>query len=100
GVAGVLGAICLLLAGFGLQLLPLNYAGLALVILGLGLMVAEAFLPSFGIMGAGGVVSFTFGAIMLIDTEVDVFQVSIPLVAATAVFAAVLMAATLRIFMN
>lgn len=98
GVAGVLGGICLLLAGFGLQLLPLNYAGLALVILGLALMVGEAFVPSFGILGAGGVASFVFGAIMLIDTELDVFQVSLPLVAAVALFGAALLVITLRMF--
>ena len=100
GFAGITGAICLLLAGYGLQLLPLNYAGLGLVILGLILMVAEAFVPSFGIMGIGGVISFVIGSVILIDTEVDVYQVSVPIVAAIAVFAAVVIGVTLRIFMR
>lgn len=100
GLAGVLGGICLLLSGFGLQLLPIDYAGLALVILGLALMVAEAFVPSFGVLGFGGVLAFVFGAIMLVDTELDVFQVSVPLVAAFALFGALLLVFTLRMFMN
>src|SRR5690606_22937182 len=57
GLAGTIGAISLLLAGYGLQLLPLNYAGLGLIILGVALVVAEALAPSFGILGLGGVAS-------------------------------------------
>ena len=55
GVPGVVGAICLLLAAYGLQMLPVNYAGLALIILGIALMVVETMAPSFGIMGFGGI---------------------------------------------
>ena len=68
GIAGVIGAICLLLAMYALQLLPVNYAGLALIVLGLAFMVAEAFVPSFGVLGLGGVVAFIAGALILIDT--------------------------------
>ena len=58
---GVVGAICLLLALFAFQMLPVNYAGLALILLGLAFMVAEAFLPSFGSLGIGGLVAFVIG---------------------------------------
>jgi membrane-bound serine protease (ClpP class) len=66
---GVLGGVCLLLGLFGLQALPVDYAGLALVLLGMGFFVAEAFVPSYGTLGIGGVVAFVFGAVMLIDTS-------------------------------
>ncbi len=66
---GVAGSICLLLALTALQLLPINYAGLALVVLGIALLVAEAFAPSFGILGIGGIISLTLGSFFLFDTE-------------------------------
>ncbi len=68
-VPGVVGGISLLLALYALQLLPINYAGLALILLGIAFIVAEAFLPSFGALGIGGVVSFVIGSIMLVKTE-------------------------------
>lgn len=68
-VPGVVGGICLLLALFALQMLPVNYAGLALIVLGLGFLVAEAFMPSFGMLGLGGIVAFAFGALLLIDSS-------------------------------
>ena len=73
---GVVGAVCLLAGLFGLQTLPLNYAGLALVILGLAFFVAEAFVPSYGSLGLGGVVAFALGAVMLFDT--DLTGVAVP----------------------
>ena len=66
---GVAGAICLLLAFASLQLLPINYAGLGLIILGIGLLVGEAFAPSFGVLGVGGLISLTLGSFFLFDTE-------------------------------
>jgi membrane-bound serine protease (ClpP class) len=66
---GVLGGVCLLLGLFGLQALPVDYAGLALVLLGMSFFVAEAFVPSYGTLGIGGVVAFVFGAVMLVDTD-------------------------------
>ncbi|MBV8400656.1 MAG: nodulation protein NfeD, partial [Acetobacteraceae bacterium] len=65
---GVIGTICLLLGGYGLNLLPVSYAGLALGLLGLGLMVAEAFVPSFGAFVLGGAASFAIGSLMMFDT--------------------------------
>jgi membrane-bound serine protease (ClpP class) len=100
GFGGIVGIICLLLAGYGLQLLPVNYAGLGLIALGMGLMVAEAFLPSFGILGIGGIVAFLVGGVMLVDTEVDVFRVSTPLLLAIAVFSALMLVLTLRMFIS
>jgi membrane-bound serine protease (ClpP class) len=67
---GVVGGICLLLALYAFQLLPVNYAGLALILLGLAFIVAEAFLPSFGSLGIGGVVALVFGSVILFDPEI------------------------------
>jgi membrane-bound serine protease (ClpP class) len=83
GVPGVVGAICLLLAGYALQMLPVNYAGLAFIILGIALIVAEAMVPSFGIFGFGGIVAFIIGSIILIDTEFGAFQIGKPVIVAT-----------------
>ncbi|MCO4861671.1 nodulation protein NfeD [Cupriavidus sp. WGlv3] len=88
-VPGIVGAICLLLALFALHMLPVNYAGLALVALGIGCMVAELFLPTFGALGIGGIIAFAFGAVMLIDTDVPGFGVPLPMVAAMSALSAV-----------
>jgi membrane-bound serine protease (ClpP class) len=66
---GVVGGICLLLGLFALQLMPISYAGLGLMILGIVLMIAEAFVPSFGALGLGGLTAFIIGSVMLIDTD-------------------------------
>lgn len=71
---GVAGAISLILGLYALNQLPLDYAGLALVLLGIALMVAEAFAPSFGILGISGLVAFVLGAAMLVDTDVPAYQ--------------------------
>jgi membrane-bound serine protease (ClpP class) len=88
---GVVGAICLLLAMFAFQMLPVNYAGLALIVLGLAFMVAEVFLPSFGSLGIGGLIAFVVGAIFLIDTEIPGYGVPLPLIAGLAVASAAFM---------
>ena len=87
-VPGVVGVICLLLAAYALQVLPVNYAGLALIIVGLALMVAEAFAPSFGALGLGGIAAFVFGAIMMFDSGIPGFGISILFVSIIAIFAA------------
>lgn len=66
-VPGVLGAICLLMALAALAVMPVSYAGLALLVLGLGLMVAEAFSPTLGVLGVGGLVAFVVGSLFLFD---------------------------------
>ncbi len=79
-VPGTIGAICLLLALYAFQLLPINYAGMGLILLGVALMVAEAFEPSFGVLGIGGVIAFVFGSIILIDTEAPGFGIDISVI--------------------
>ena len=73
---GVVGAISLLLALYALHVLPINYAGLGLIVLGVAFMVAEAFLPTFGALGVGGVVAFVVGSVMLLDTDVPGYGIS------------------------
>jgi len=83
-IPGVVGAICLLLALFAFQVLPINYAGLALILLGIIFMLAEALIPGVGVLGIGGVAAFAIGSVMLIDTEVPDYGISIPLIATFA----------------
>lgn len=90
-VPGVVGVISLLLAAYALQVIPVNYAGLALIIVGIAMIVAEAFLPSFGALGLGGIAAFVFGAIMMFDTGVPGFGISIAFVVTLAVVAGVLL---------
>ena len=66
---GVAGAICLILALISLQVLPFNYAGLVLILLGVALLIGEAFVPSFGVLGVGGVISLALGSFLLFDTQ-------------------------------
>jgi membrane-bound serine protease (ClpP class) len=91
GVAGVVGAICLLLGLFALQLLPVNYAGLALMLVGLAMMGAEVFTPS-GVLGVGGVVAFVFGGILLFDTDEPGYGVPLALLVGLAMGSALLIA--------
>lgn len=75
-VPGVAGGICLIIGLYALQMLPVNYAGLALILLGVALMAAEAFVPTFGALGLGGVIAFIVGSIMLFDSDVPEMSVS------------------------
>ena len=99
---GVVGAICLLLALYAFQVLPVNYAGLALIVLGILLMIGEVFMPSFGVLGIGGIVAFVVGSIILMDTDVPGFGIptmligSIAAVGGTAVLAIVWVALRAR----
>ena len=81
---GVIGAICLIIALYAFQMLPVNYAGFALLALGIILMIGEAVVPSFGVLGIGGIISLVIGSIILIDTDVPGFTVSRPLIGALA----------------
>ncbi len=82
---GVIGGICLLLALYAFQLLPINYAGLGLILLGMAFIVAEAFVPSFGALGIGGVIALAIGAVILIDPAAGAeYTVPLPLVAAVS----------------
>ena len=90
-VPGTAGAISLLLALYAFQLLPINYAGVALILLGVSLMVAEAFVPSFGALGIGGVFAFIIGSLILIDTDAPGYGLSLPLVVTLGVASAFLL---------
>jgi len=85
---GVIGGICLLLALYAFQVLPINYAGLGLILLGIVFMVAEAFMPSFGALGIGGVIAFAVGSIILMDTDVEGYTIAWPLIAAVVALSA------------
>ena len=86
---GVMGAVSLLLGLYALHLLPVNYAGLALMVLGLAFIVAEVFVPAYGSLGIGGVVAFVIGAMMLIDTDIPGFSIPSSLIATLAVVSVV-----------
>jgi len=88
---GVTGAICLLLALYAFQALPVNYAGLALIGLGLALMIAEMLVPSFGALGVGGIIAFVVGSIMLMDTDAPGFGISWQVVGGVALAAGTLL---------
>lgn len=82
---GVIGTICLLIGLYALAALPVSYVGGALILIGMGLMVAEIFAPSFGILGIGGVFAFLLGGVLFMDTDAPGFGVSLPLVAGLAI---------------
>ena len=82
---GVAGAILLVVALYGLHMLPVSYAGLALIFLGIGFMVAEAFVPAFGSLGIGGVIAFVVGSVILIDTDSPDYGVPVALIGGFAV---------------
>jgi len=94
-VGGVVGGICLLLALYALQLLPVSIAGLALILLGIVFMIAEAFLPSFGVVGFGGIVAFVVGAVILMDTDAPGFGIPLALIGSLALLSALLIGGVL-----
>jgi membrane-bound serine protease (ClpP class) len=77
---GVVGTICMLLAFYGLHLLPVNFAGVALLLVGIAMMIAEAFVPSFGALGIGGIIAFFIGSVILVDTDIEEFSIAWPLI--------------------
>jgi len=95
GVSGVIGGIALLLALFAFHLLPVNFAGAALLLLGIGMLVAEAMMPSFGIIGIGGVAAFVIGSIFLLDTDFQPMRIALPLIAAIAVVSVLILSVIL-----
>jgi membrane-bound serine protease (ClpP class) len=88
---GLVGAICLVVALYALALLPINYAGVALVLFGIGLMIAEVHIGAFGAIGVGGIVAFVIGALMMFPAGVPGFTLSTAVVTAAAVGSAVLL---------
>jgi membrane-bound serine protease (ClpP class) len=89
---GVVGAICLLVALFAFQILSVNYAGLALVVVGTGMIIAEFFFPTYGSLGVGGLIAFVVGSLILFDTDVPGLNVARPLIAAIATAGALMIA--------
>jgi len=85
---GVFGGIALLLALFALQMLPVNYVGLALIALGVALLVTEFFTGVSGVLGTGGLVAFVTGSIILIDTDASSYTIPLPLVGTVALVGA------------
>lgn len=81
---GIAGAICLLIGMYALQMLPVNYAGLALMTLGVGLLIAELVSPTIGVIGVGGVIAFVLGSIMLMNTNVPGYTVNLGVIAGIA----------------
>jgi membrane-bound serine protease (ClpP class) len=96
-VPGTVGAVSLLLALYALAILPVDYVGLALILLGLALMVAEAFTPAFGVLGIGGAASFVIGATMLFDADVPGMRISPWVIGAMTVTSGLLLAIVLRL---
>lgn len=84
GFPGVAGAICLILAFFSLQMLPTNYAGVALIVLGLILFIAEAMVPGFGLLTLGGLVCMVLGSLILFKSSEQIMRVSLILIASVA----------------
>jgi len=97
-VPGVVGGISLLLALFAFQVLPINYAGLGLILLGLVLIVGEAMVPSFGVLGIGGIAAFVAGSVMLMDDRN--LAVSLPLIGGVALVASGFMLWVMLRFMH
>jgi membrane-bound serine protease (ClpP class) len=89
-IPGVIGAIALVIALLAFQALPVNYAGLALVVLGIAFMALEAFVPSFGVLGIGGAIAFVVGSVVLYNDDSGQIAVALPVIATFAVLSMVL----------
>lgn len=94
-IPGIVGAISLVLALYAFHVLPVNFAGVVLIMIGVALIVTELFLPSFGAIGIGGVAAFIIGSIILIDTDIEGYTVSMPLIVTVALVAAALFTTTI-----
>lgn len=97
---GVIGGICLLLALYAFQILPINYVGLGLMALGICLIIAETLLPSFGVLGMGGIAAFVMGSIMLLDTDVPGYDIPLGIIAAVATAGGLLVLVTLSLLLR
>src|SRR5690606_7514221 len=97
GFPGILGGICLLVGLYALQMLPVSYVGLGLILLGLALMVAEAFAPSFGVLGLGGAAAFVIGSVLLMDTDLPAFQIAWQLIAAVTLVSVLVLTVVLHL---
>ena len=89
---GVAGSVCLLIALFAFQILSVNYAGLALVVLGTAMIISEFFFPTYGSLGVGGLIAFVVGSLILFDTDVPGMSVGRPLIGAFATMGGLMIA--------
>ncbi|MCD4668664.1 MAG: nodulation protein NfeD [Sulfurimonas sp.] len=97
---GVIGVISGVIALYALNMIPFNYAGLLLIVLGIAFMVSEVFISGFGILGIGGVVSFAFGSLLLFDADVLGSRVSIPLIIAFTLVSLAFFILVMRLFIS
>ncbi|MFQ5598547.1 MAG: nodulation protein NfeD [Nitrospiria bacterium] len=93
---GVVGAICLILAFFAFQTVPINYAGLLLILLGLSLFAAELVVPSFGILGIGATIALLIGSLMLVDADTPDLKISLKVIVPSVLSVALLFAFIFR----
>jgi membrane-bound serine protease (ClpP class) len=97
---GVLGALCLILFLFASQIIPVNWAGVLLVVLALGLFIAEVKVASYGLLTLGGLVAMILGAMMLVDSPLPELRVNpwrlVPVILAFAAFAIALVRLVLQ----
>ena len=96
-VPGVVGGLCLLLAFFAFQILPVNYVGLLLILFGLILLVLEMLVVSYGLLATGGIVSMVLGALMLFDSPAPELQLGLPFIVSTMLALAVIMVGLMRL---
>jgi len=94
---GVVGGICLLLALFAFQMLPVSYAGLALIALGVAFLIAEVFVPTSGVLAIGGLAAFVIGAVILVDTDTPGYGIPLPLIVALAATSALFVLVVVRL---
>ena len=96
-VPGIVGAVCLLLAFFAFQILPINYVGLLLILFGLILLVIEMFTPTYGLLAVSGLVSMVFGAVMLFDSPAPEMRLGWPFIVSTMLVLALVVGALTRL---
>jgi membrane-bound serine protease (ClpP class) len=94
---GLVGAISLVVALYALALMPINYAGAALVLIGIGLMIAEAHIGAFGTLGVGGIAAFVIGALLMFPSQTPGFALSGAVVAGAAIGSAALFLVALAV---
>jgi membrane-bound serine protease (ClpP class) len=97
---GIVGGICLVVGLYALELLPVNYAGLALMALGLGLLAAEMVTPAAGALGIGGVIAFVVGSVMLMNTGVAGYRVNLGIIGGIALSAAAFLTLIVRLVLR
>ncbi|MCK9454082.1 nodulation protein NfeD [Sulfurimonas sp.] len=97
---GVVGAISGVIALYALNMIPFNYAGLLLILLGISFMIAEVFVAGFGVLGIGGVIAFTFGSLLLFDADTLGHTISIPLVIAFAISSLAFFIFIIKLFLS